>query len=81
MIEKQNFIVISLLQEPIKDYHIPISTLKTWFDELTVTRKREDISILIKSLMTQYNFDTNILPNIMLPTVNGKLIIFKIYVL
>lgn len=66
-----------MLQEPIKDYHIPIPGLKTWFDEITVTKKREDISLLIKSLMTQYNIGTHILPDIVLPTADGNLLAFK----
>lgn len=51
---------------------MPISELKTWFEEVTVTKKREDISLLIKSLMESYNIDTSILPELLLPTLNGK---------
>ncbi|XP_044752957.1 uncharacterized protein LOC123312542 isoform X2 [Coccinella septempunctata] len=62
------------LMEPIKDYYIPINSLKNWFDELTVTRKREDISILIKKLMMDYNKDTALLPDILFPTKNGTVV-------
>ncbi|KAK9879547.1 hypothetical protein WA026_006617 [Henosepilachna vigintioctopunctata] len=60
--------------EPIKDYYIPINSLKNWFDEITVTRKREDISILIKTLMLEYNKDVDLLPEIMFPTKNGLVV-------
>lgn len=51
---------------------MPIGELKAWFDESVVTRKREDISLLIKSLMEEYEIDTSILPELLLPTLNGK---------
>ncbi|KAL3281480.1 hypothetical protein HHI36_004689 [Cryptolaemus montrouzieri] len=60
--------------EPIKDYYIPINSLKNWFDEITVTRKREDISILIKTLMMDYKKDVGLLPEIMFPTKNGVIV-------
>lgn len=60
--------------EPIKDYYLPITQLKTWFDEHTVTRKREDICILIRSLMMESDKDIEMLPEIMLPTKNGFLV-------
>lgn len=69
-----NFRTFKKFQEPIRDYYIPISQLKNWFDELTVTKKREDISLLIKSLMSEYNLDTSILPELLLPTCDGKVI-------
>lgn len=43
-----------------------------WFDEAIVTRKREEISLLIKNLMENYDIDTSILPDLPLPTLNGK---------
>ncbi|XP_017778896.1 PREDICTED: sentrin-specific protease 6-like isoform X2 [Nicrophorus vespilloides] len=66
--------VESFFQDPIKDYRLPISTLKLWFNELTVTKKREDISNLIKSLMVEYKKNVNILPILQFPTLNGELV-------
>ncbi|KAJ8985564.1 hypothetical protein NQ317_011524 [Molorchus minor] len=60
--------------DPIKDYHIPISQIKNWFDEFIVTKKREDIANLIKSLMEEYGKDIRLLPDIAFPTLNGKLV-------
>nr|XP_022918733.1 uncharacterized protein LOC111427716 [Onthophagus taurus] len=65
--------VESFFETPIKSYQFPIRELKTWFEEMTVTRKREDIAKLIEQLMIQYNKDPGILPEIQLPTLNGKL--------
>lgn len=53
--------------------------MKNWFDELTVTRKREDISLLIKRLMREYNKDTSDLPDILLPTLEGKKLLIVYY--
>lgn len=55
------------------DYHIPIKQIKDWFEEIVVTRKREEIANLIKSLMKEYGKDTKLLPDITFPTLNGKL--------
>ncbi|XP_065164510.1 uncharacterized protein [Atheta coriaria] len=61
-------------KKPITDYRIPIQGLKDWFDEIIVTRKREDIANLIKELMLKYKKDINILPAIALPTQNGDIV-------
>lgn len=45
-----------------------------WFETIVVTKKREDIVNLIKSLMIQHNKNVE-LPEIQLPTENGKLIV------
>lgn len=55
---------------------MPIKELKVWFDEFIVTKKREDISLLIKKLMLQHNKDPSCLPEIVLPTLNGALVEF-----
>lgn len=60
--------------DPIKDYRIPIK-LQDWFDTITVTKKREDISNLLKELIRKHNPDVLPLPDIKFPTLNGKLII------
>lgn len=60
--------------DPIKDYRIPIK-LQDWFDTITVTKKREDISNLLKELIRKHNPDVLPLPEIKFPTLNGKLII------
>jgi hypothetical protein len=49
--------------------------LHNWFDQMVVTRKREDISNLIKDLIKRSNSNNNIdLPDIELPTKDGKLV-------
>ncbi|XP_063914137.1 uncharacterized protein LOC135130642 isoform X2 [Zophobas morio] len=65
--------VEQFFKDPIKDYYIPISHLKTWFEEITVTKKREDISLLIQSLMKEAGKDLDILPEVVFPTQNGEL--------
>lgn len=61
------------LQDPVLDYSIPIKQLVNWFDEIVVTRKREDISNLLKTLMHKYNPESHLhLPDIAFPTLNGK---------
>lgn len=61
-----------MLQDPIKDYFLPIKQLANWFDEIVVTRKREEISKLLKTLMHKYNPDSHLtLPDITFPTLNG----------
>lgn len=40
---------------------------------MVVTRKREDISLLIQSLMKEGGKDLNILPDVIFPTLNGEL--------
>lgn len=68
--------VEQFFKDPIRDYRIPIKQLVNWFDTLTATRKREDISNLIQKLMDERNGPNNkvILPDIPLPTLNGQLL-------
>uniref|UniRef100_W4VR71 Putative sentrin/sumo-specific protease senp7 n=1 Tax=Corethrella appendiculata TaxID=1370023 RepID=W4VR71_9DIPT len=61
--------------DPIRDYHIPIKHLQDWFETITVTKKREDISNLLKDLIKEYDKTVLPLPDIKFPTLNGKLII------
>ncbi|XP_023294312.2 uncharacterized protein LOC111677422 isoform X1 [Lucilia cuprina] len=63
-------------KDPIRDYRVPIKQLAQWFDTLTVTRKREDISNLLQKLMNERNGPNNkiILPEIPFPTLNGQLV-------
>lgn len=68
-----NFDSIYYPQDPIKNYRAPIKQLINWFDTLVVTRKREDIVNLIKQKMAEYNRNIP-LPEIQLPTENGKLL-------
>lgn len=58
------------------DYHLPIKQLVNWFEEIVVTRKREEISNLLKRLMQQRNAEIDFLPDIPFPTLNGKSIFF-----
>ncbi|XP_055373221.1 uncharacterized protein LOC129606736 [Condylostylus longicornis] len=64
----------SFLKDPIKDYKIPIKQLVNWFENITVTKKREDIAILLKELVSKQHPERLPLPEIQLPTQDGKLI-------
>ncbi|KOB73014.1 Sentrin/sumo-specific protease senp7 [Operophtera brumata] len=67
--------VEQFFKDPVLDYAIPIKQLSNWFDEIVVTRKREEISNLLKTLMHKFNPDSHLaLPDITFPTLNGKLI-------
>lgn len=46
--------------------------LYNWFDGIVVTRKRESISNLLKDLVHKHNPSNLPLPDIALPTLNGK---------
>lgn len=61
-------------QDPIQDYRLPIKQLINWFEAIVVTKKREDICQLIKSLVSRYNPNISPLPEIQLPTEDGVLI-------
>ncbi|XP_015114998.1 uncharacterized protein LOC107039748 [Diachasma alloeum] len=66
--------VESFFETPIQNYRLPIKTLKNWFEEIIVTRKREEISKLVVKLMLADKGDRNIvLPVVQFPTVEGKL--------
>lgn len=68
--------VEQFFKDPVRDYRVPIKQLANWFDTLTVTRKREDISNLLQRLMNERNGPNNkiILPEIPFPTHNGTLV-------
>ncbi|XP_056631057.1 uncharacterized protein LOC130441410 isoform X1 [Diorhabda sublineata] len=66
--------VEQFLKDPIKDFHIPIKEIQNWFEEIVVTRKREDIANLIKSLMKKYGKDLRLVPYITFPTYNGEIV-------
>ena len=56
------------------DYTLPIKTLKTWFEEIIVTRKREEIAKLLIQLVENTKGNKTItLPNLTFPTQDGKL--------
>ncbi|XP_029034245.1 uncharacterized protein LOC114871873 isoform X3 [Osmia bicornis bicornis] len=66
--------VESFFQNPIKDYTLPIKTLKNWFEEIVVTRKREELSKLLIKLMNSTKGDKTInIPVVNFPTQDGKL--------
>ncbi|XP_043497008.1 uncharacterized protein LOC122520800 isoform X2 [Polistes fuscatus] len=66
--------VESFFKDPIKNYTLPIKTLKNWFEEIVVTRKREEISKLLIKLMNVTRGSKNIaLPAVNFPTQDGKL--------
>ncbi|CAG9825310.1 unnamed protein product [Phaedon cochleariae] len=66
--------VEQFFKDPIKDYNIPIKEIQNWFEEVVVTRKREEIADLLRNLMREYGKDTRLLPDINFPTVNGKVV-------
>jgi hypothetical protein len=43
------------LQEPIKDYYLPMKNLVNWFTEDVVNRKREEIQKLLLRLLEKSN--------------------------
>lgn len=62
-------------KDPILNYKVPIKQLVNWFENIVVTRKREEIANLIKDLIEKTeNGKSVILPDIMLPTLNGELL-------
>ncbi|XP_017760809.1 PREDICTED: uncharacterized protein LOC108551228 [Eufriesea mexicana] len=66
--------VESFFKNPIKDYTLPIKTLKNWFEEIVVTRKREELSKLLIKLMDATKGDKIItIPTVNFPTQDGKL--------
>lgn len=62
--------------DPIRDYKVPIKQLSNWFDTIVVTRKREEISELLKKLISEKNGGNQkvSLPDIPFPTLNGVLV-------
>ncbi|KAG5307231.1 SENP7 protease, partial [Acromyrmex insinuator] len=65
--------VESFFKDPVKDYTLPIKTLKAWFEEIVVTRKREELSNLLIKLMNTKGDKTINLPTVNFPTQDGKL--------
>lgn len=66
--------VEQFFKDPLKDYRIPIKTLSKWFHQDIVTRKREDVANLIKTLMKREGFAEVDIPNIEFPTKDGKIL-------
>lgn len=67
--------VEEMIKTPIADFRLPIKELKTWFNTQKVTRKREDIAMLIRKLLEKEHADRiPLLPEIDFPTVNGELV-------
>lgn len=67
--------VEQFFKDPIKDFRIPIKMLANWFDTDVVTRKREEISDLLKLLIAkQHPLITIDLPEIDFPTKNGVIL-------
>lgn len=65
--------VEEMIRNPIGDFKLPMKELKTWFNTQKVTRKREDIAVLIRSLLSKQHEDrVQLLPEIDFPTVNGE---------
>ncbi|XP_014473884.1 PREDICTED: sentrin-specific protease 7-like isoform X2 [Dinoponera quadriceps] len=66
--------VESFFQNPIQNYTLPIKALKMWFEEIVVTRKREELSDLLIKLVNATKGDRTInLPSVNFPTQDGKL--------
>lgn len=66
--------VENFFKVPIEDFRLPIKSLMNWFPQDIVTRKREDISNLIKELMVKQNVKDIELPKLEFPTIDGKLV-------
>lgn len=67
--------MIFVVQDPIKNYSLPIKTLKHWFEEIIVTRKREELSKLLVRIMNATKGDRIILlPVLTFPTQEGRLL-------
>lgn len=66
--------VEQFFKDPVKDFRIPIKALAKWFHQDLVTRKREDVANLIKTLMKREGFAEVDIPNIEFPTKDGKII-------
>ncbi|KAJ8674883.1 hypothetical protein QAD02_010669 [Eretmocerus hayati] len=66
--------VESFFEAPLRDYSLPIKTLKTWFEEIVVTRKREELAKLLTQLVEKTKGNKTInLPVLTFPTQDGKL--------
>ena len=66
--------VEQFFKDPLKDFRIPIKTLSKWFHQDLVTRKREDVANLIKTLMKREGFAEVDIPDIEFPTKDGKIL-------
>lgn len=66
--------VEQFFKEPIQDFRLPIKSLLNWFPQDVVTRKREDISNLIKQLMSAQGVNDLELPKLDFPTRDGKIL-------
>lgn len=65
--------VEEMVRNPIGDFRLPMKALKNWFNIHKVTRKREDIAMLIRQLLEGQHADrVDLLPEIDFPTVNGE---------
>lgn len=66
--------IFFLFQDPVVDYTLPIKTLKNWFEEIVVTRKREDIAILLTKMVKKTQGSKSVsLPIITFPTHEGRM--------
>lgn len=66
--------------KPVDDFCRPNRQLLSWFDEIAVIKKREEISNAIKNLIKLHNPGSRLtLPIIKLPTFNGNLNGTEIY--
>lgn len=64
--------VEEMCRSPISDFKLPMKLLKNWFGVQKVTRKREDIALLIRTMLQQEHPErVALLPEIDFPTVNG----------
>lgn len=67
--------VEEMIRNPIADFRLPVKSLQTWFNTQKVTRKREEIAVLIRKLLEKEHADRiPLLPVIDFPTVNGELV-------
>lgn len=59
--------------DPIENFRLPIKNLLYWFHQDLVTRKREEIAMLIQSLMKNSSNHVE-LPEVEFPTKDGKIL-------
>ena len=61
-------------KDPIKDFRIPIKNMINWVPSLVVTKKREELSELLQTLIKREKPEGMELPEIEFPTKDGQVI-------
>lgn len=66
--------VEQFFKDPFKDFRLPIKNMTSWFHQDLVTRKREEIALLIQELIKRTTPEGIELPEIEFPTKDGKIL-------